>query len=536
MPKIRLSALATDIKGKAGGSVFSTNSGGTYFRNNPSGGGRKSEKWDQSKSMLASLSGQWRNLSEEQRISWSAATTNYPTTNAFGEPRTPSGYELFMRLNTPLVNLSLPFQIVPSEPRSLPNYGALELITPDLFLFEVQQGFANFPQAPDKECSTHSDCPEDHQCYRGVCVEINDSPLVINRLTNQSTWAQFVFSAIVNINYQASIVDPLSQPYTIIRSISPGSFFYSIHIVSIDSTHSDVICQFEDSPSPVRVTFTIDHSFDALSCRLLFNINLEFPADSQLYINGILHTPSHSTDGSLFANLNSFPARLASDGLTTNTAMSIQDIRFYDHKLTETDIFHINKGYVLGNETILYDTSYFGLSNEDTCETDENCPPEFSCVDNVCVYFEEDPGFPIAFVNQGTLDQDSTLSAQVIYGLNQIDVPFIRHYSPSIVLTTSNLGLKNARLIVNATAPASNGKNGSYDLFKRIATLVATNNSNFEFGEEYIQTYKYIPFDSAITFRFQTIFTDTGQATPKSGPIKRKPRFKAGADLSKNVN
>jgi len=131
MPKIRLSALATDIKGKSGGSVFSTNSGGTYFRNNPSGGGKQSNVWNLRKSQFAALSSSWRNLTRLQIDAWNAVAPEYPTVNAFGEPRIPSGFELYMRLNSVLVAHDCATIVLPLSPEAFPLLEGASLVFPD---------------------------------------------------------------------------------------------------------------------------------------------------------------------------------------------------------------------------------------------------------------------------------------------------------------------------------------------------------------------------------------------------------------------
>lgn len=141
MPKIKLSALVSDMKGKSQGSVFSTNSGGTYFRNNPSGGGRKSAKWDDQKNRFGSLATRWKALSDDQRAAWNEAASSYPTVNAFGDARLPSGYELYMRLNGTLVSNSLPVLTLPQVQRPLPDVTEIDLFTPDLFMFTPSRQF-----------------------------------------------------------------------------------------------------------------------------------------------------------------------------------------------------------------------------------------------------------------------------------------------------------------------------------------------------------------------------------------------------------
>jgi hypothetical protein len=182
MPKIRLSALATDIKGKAGGSVFARNSGGVYFRNNPSGTGSKKEIAQTQKQKFGILSTQWKNLTTEQKDAWKSAVADYPTKNAFGEPRLPSGYELFMRVNGVLVGTNLPLILVPGVKRSAPESFEWYYETPENFCFTPQYvsafpAFVN-PYSLPNACSSASDCPEGSVCFNGLCFgEIVNPPL-----------------------------------------------------------------------------------------------------------------------------------------------------------------------------------------------------------------------------------------------------------------------------------------------------------------------------------------------------------------------
>lgn len=140
MPKVKFTALVSDMKGKANGSVFSSNKGGSYFRTNKTGGGRKTESWAIQKSSFADLSSTWKTLTEEQQQAWKDATTNYPTTNAFGELRYPTGYELYMRINGTLKAANQFILDVPETPRAMPDYAPLQIIIPDDYLFTPRQG------------------------------------------------------------------------------------------------------------------------------------------------------------------------------------------------------------------------------------------------------------------------------------------------------------------------------------------------------------------------------------------------------------
>jgi hypothetical protein len=130
MAQIKLGAMVSDIKGKQQGTVFAGGPGGLYMRNQTSGGGKKSQRWDLQKAKLASLASQWRGLTAGQQQAWSDAAPLYPTTNKFGDPRIPSGYELFMSLNGNIMSAGLPMMNTPVAPRATPEPANLKVFVP----------------------------------------------------------------------------------------------------------------------------------------------------------------------------------------------------------------------------------------------------------------------------------------------------------------------------------------------------------------------------------------------------------------------
>ena len=58
--------------------------------------------------IIANLSSEWRTLSESDRASWTAGAVNYPFHNKHGEEYTGSGYQVFMQLNTNLLQAFQP--------------------------------------------------------------------------------------------------------------------------------------------------------------------------------------------------------------------------------------------------------------------------------------------------------------------------------------------------------------------------------------------------------------------------------------------
>jgi hypothetical protein len=172
MPQIKFSGLVTAMKGKAGGSIFSQNKQGAYFRNNRWGGGRKSARWDAVKVRLATLSNAWRNLSQEQREAWEAASADFPFENKFKEQYIASGYQLFMSLNGNLYANNLPTLTVPGENRPFPDDITFAVDTPDVPWFTGGTG-ATFPIAGNgliKPCSQDEDCPFGFTCQNNGCL------------------------------------------------------------------------------------------------------------------------------------------------------------------------------------------------------------------------------------------------------------------------------------------------------------------------------------------------------------------------------
>lgn len=187
MPQIKYSGLVTDIKGKAGGSVFASNKQGSYFRNNKWGGGRKSARWDKAKNNLSILSSNWRGLTAEQKTAWNDMAINYPFYNKFKVEYTPSGYQLYMSLNGNLLAAGFPLLTVPNAPRPYPEDLVINPSTPDLPWVTVGTG-ATFPYIggnANKPCiqANVPHCPNCYYCVNGQCEPIYSGQKMIDCLS-----------------------------------------------------------------------------------------------------------------------------------------------------------------------------------------------------------------------------------------------------------------------------------------------------------------------------------------------------------------
>jgi len=116
MAKIKLSAIVSEMRGKLNGSVFAKNRGGAYVRTkvtpvNPSTAAQTTVR-----AALTSFSQAWRNLTQAQRDAWNGAVSNFTGTDIFGDIKTPSGINLYNKLNLNLANISEPSLLVPPTP------------------------------------------------------------------------------------------------------------------------------------------------------------------------------------------------------------------------------------------------------------------------------------------------------------------------------------------------------------------------------------------------------------------------------------
>jgi hypothetical protein len=104
MGKSKMGALMVGLRGKVGGSVVSHNRGGDYVRNKITPVNPKTASQILVRNRFASFSSGWRNLTQAQQNAWIAACSNYQKSDIFSDMRTPTGLQLYQRLNNNLLS------------------------------------------------------------------------------------------------------------------------------------------------------------------------------------------------------------------------------------------------------------------------------------------------------------------------------------------------------------------------------------------------------------------------------------------------
>ena len=100
MAKIILQQAFAEISGKLNGTVFAKNRGGAYLRTKVSPVNARTAAQLQARNLLSGYSQAWRNLTQTQRDSWNAASSNWSLATVFAQGATATGHGLFVTLNT----------------------------------------------------------------------------------------------------------------------------------------------------------------------------------------------------------------------------------------------------------------------------------------------------------------------------------------------------------------------------------------------------------------------------------------------------
>lgn len=516
MPKIRLSALAVDMKGKAGGSVFSRNAGGVYFRNNITGGGKKSATWDKQKANLAAVSRAWKSLSVEEQDAWSAAAADYPAKTVWGDTRQPSGYELYSRLNGVLQGAGLSVLTTPTAPRSIVDMGETEVVYPDLYQFQPQR-VLNMLDQPITFGQQHA------------IGEILGFGL--------TTTTDFTMHIRASMQFPVYPYDQKNRKYSLFGSGSTDEPGFQVFIVRGESGDKAVYFSIFDATHYANHFFNLPESFDFSNFTITVkNVGDDFEL-SQIYLNGSLVETSFDSSGNVGTHTFEQPLTLGSLNADNRFYGYLSDFRLYKSTLSADEISLISNNYTLGTEFLRIPLQDFTPLEDpnvtaDNCGDDGDCNYGFMCIDGVCtqVTSGETPSYDI---------EGSNLPWTIIGNPNKSRV--LSNWSPGFVPTMALhvefTNLAGTYLQVFASPPLSPGVLSRTANVKLLGTFEYGENTVFELSAAYRSIFPNVPGGSSIQFFVVVVDSQTGVNTPKAAPKKpKRTRFKAGAELSGSVN
>jgi len=116
---LKFGMIVTDGRNKLGGHVLSKNRGGNYARTKVTPVNPQTTYQAAVRQAFTSFSQGWRGLTAAQRLAWNSAVTNFQRTNIFGDLKSPSGFNLFQRLNNVLQSIGINSLSLPPLPSSV---------------------------------------------------------------------------------------------------------------------------------------------------------------------------------------------------------------------------------------------------------------------------------------------------------------------------------------------------------------------------------------------------------------------------------
>lgn len=129
--KIKYGAGIVDGSGKLNGWVASKNRGGSYMRTKVTPLNPSTTAQQNARGILGSLSTQWSQLTDAQRLSFNNAVGDFSRTDIFGDIRNPSGINLFVKLNTNLI-LTGQAQITTAPAKEELLFAGINVVTMDV--------------------------------------------------------------------------------------------------------------------------------------------------------------------------------------------------------------------------------------------------------------------------------------------------------------------------------------------------------------------------------------------------------------------
>lgn len=119
MAKVKFTAFMADARGKLNGTVFSKNRGGSYTRTKVTPSNPQTSYQTVVRQRLAAFSAGFRALTAAQILAWNNAVSDFLGTNVFGDTVTPTGLQLYVKLNSNLAAIGAAAISDPPSPTAL---------------------------------------------------------------------------------------------------------------------------------------------------------------------------------------------------------------------------------------------------------------------------------------------------------------------------------------------------------------------------------------------------------------------------------
>lgn len=118
--RTKFGAVIVAGSGKLGGHVFSKNRSGSYVRTKVTPSNPNTTYQAGARNRFSTISTGWKGISESNRQAWNSAVDGFKGTNIFGDVKTPSGFNLYQKLNNNLSVAGVAAISTPPLPVALP--------------------------------------------------------------------------------------------------------------------------------------------------------------------------------------------------------------------------------------------------------------------------------------------------------------------------------------------------------------------------------------------------------------------------------
>lgn len=482
MPKIKFSALVSGMSGKSNGSVFGSNNGGAYFRNNTSKTKTKTALNAKRKSLFSEVSGSWRNLTSDQQNSWRNAVANYVVQNAFGDNRTPNGYELFMRLNNVRLEQGLPMLPEAPAPRSLPSLNDLELVSPDKFLYMPTFGITNFNLKD----------PDSQQQWTAQNVAQSEALFDAVYFIAQYSFGNFPQPFDFSTSEKGLISAPSDYGAAFKLSIVCDGSKYGKLKLNVEGGSGSIIVESKNNVVPLFGTFSV--------CVYMGNTDIN---GVQLYLDGKLLAVNRSTVGTFSAVPFGQYVYPFHDASNYRSRLACSDFRLGKMSLSENELSLLSMGYVDGRELQLYQLSSVSAN---------------LTIDN----FNE--------------KHDAKMVASAIGSISSYLSAIDQNRIPKMTLETTSTGSAGMVVYIYATPCISFGRVTSAPNKKLLSIQGFNTVSSWDVSQLWLSKFGRFSTNGYIQYFLQVSDSTTGVVNASQIKPPKRRRFKAGAELSGAVN
>lgn len=124
--KMKFGAIVVDGRGKIGGHVASKNRGGAYLRTKVTPSNPNTVAQAAARARVTQLSQSFAGLTPAQIAAWNSAVESYGQTDIFGDIKNPSGLNLYIKLNSNLLEIG---SAIGSNPPAKESVGTMLINT-----------------------------------------------------------------------------------------------------------------------------------------------------------------------------------------------------------------------------------------------------------------------------------------------------------------------------------------------------------------------------------------------------------------------